>query len=168
MDSPARVVSSTEEEKVLISQIEKELDDPKLFKGIPFDKKQQILTRFAVKILRIKQHSGPLPDSETLSEYNSIVPGSADRIITVFEKQADHRMGLEKKVIGRQTFQSGVGQIFAFLIGMGALGGGVWCILQGHDAAGTAVVSGGLLSLGAAFLKAKTMQQEDLDRKKSK
>jgi len=168
MESMSNNSLSGKEEKIQLSKLEKELDDPKLFEGVTVKKKQQILTRVAATIFRFKQHSGPLPDSETLAEYEGIVSGSANRIITIFEDQAHHRMALETKVIGRQTFQSGAGQVFAFIIGMSALAGGVYCILEGHDVAGVSVVGGGLLSLAAAFLKAKVSQQEDLDKKKPK
>lgn len=166
MESAPNSSTSAKEDRIVLARIEKELDDPKLFKGVQPGQKREILTRVAGTIHRFKQHSGPLPDSETLAEYENVVHGSADRIITIFEEQARHRMELEKKVVGRQTFQSGAGQIFAFLLGIGALAGGVWCIIQNHDAAGTAIVGGGMISLALAFLKAKNAQEDELNTKK--
>ena len=40
--------------------------------------------------------SGPLPPPNVLSAYEDLLPGAADRIITMAEKQLEHRMYLEK------------------------------------------------------------------------
>ena len=39
--------------------------------------------------------SGPIPSPQILQQYNNIVPGAAERIIRMAEKQSDHRMALE-------------------------------------------------------------------------
>lgn len=99
-----------------IKQIEKEIiqANPNLFKGIPEPTKRELLQFLAVTV---KSHSGPISPPEDLVDYNSIIPNGADRIMKMAEKQKDHRIAIEKKVIGRQTFQSGVSQVFALIIG---------------------------------------------------
>ena len=39
---------------------------------------------------------------ETLKQYDAVVPGAAERIMRMVEKQAEHRIWMEKK--GRRTF----------------------------------------------------------------
>jgi uncharacterized membrane protein len=82
-----------------LSVIEKELlkTNPRIFEGV---KNKEALLRTVMSISLQRTHSGPLPDSHTLEEYNRIIPNGAERIMTVFEKQSDHRMELEKKVVG--------------------------------------------------------------------
>ena len=58
-------------------------------------------------------HSGPIPPPAILEKYNQIVPNAAERIIRMAEKQSDHRMDLEKKVIDSSIFKSYLGMIFA-------------------------------------------------------
>jgi uncharacterized membrane protein len=41
---------------------------------------------------------GPIPPPEVLREYEEVLPGLADRIMTMAEKQAGHRQGLENKI----------------------------------------------------------------------
>src|SRR6266511_4862554 len=48
---------------------------------------------------RTETYSGPLPHPQLLAHYERLVPGSAERMLARFEKQSDHRMYLEKKVI---------------------------------------------------------------------
>lgn len=50
----------------------------------------------------------------------------------IAEKQQDHRIAIEKKVIGRQTFQSGVGQVFGLIIGLAAILTAGYCIMNGQ------------------------------------
>ena len=40
--------------------------------------------------------SGPLPAPEILAQYNNYLPGTGEKIVEVFVKQADHRMQLER------------------------------------------------------------------------
>jgi hypothetical protein len=105
--------------KAEILKIEKELlrINPDIFKGIDPEKKHNIILTARSVILE-KSHSGPLPDSQTLREYNEIIPNGGDRIMTVFEKQAAHRMEMENYVIREQMRQSNLGQIFALIIGI--------------------------------------------------
>jgi uncharacterized membrane protein len=47
----------------------------------------------------IQAHAGPLPNPETLAQYNDIIPDGADRIMKMAEGQASHRQKLEEYVI---------------------------------------------------------------------
>lgn len=120
-----------------LAKVEKKLTeiDPKIFEGIPKQKKQQIIKSLVVTMH--KTHIGPLPDPETLSEYSAIIPNGAERIMQMAEKQLDHRMKMENKVVGGQMLQSNIGQILAFLIGIAALSASTYCIVTGHEWSGS-------------------------------
>lgn len=45
------------------------------------------------------QYSSPFPPPEILAKYEALYPGVTEKIFNRFEKQSDHRMELEKKVI---------------------------------------------------------------------
>lgn len=44
-------------------------------------------------------HSGPLPDPDTLQRYEQVLPGLAERILVMAEKQSEQRQGLERAVV---------------------------------------------------------------------
>lgn len=44
----------------------------------------------------VKVHHGPLPDPETLREYDNLIPGAAAEIIKMASDEAIHRRNLEK------------------------------------------------------------------------
>lgn len=159
------VQKNDESENGNLAQVEKQLTeiDPKIFEGIPKQKKQQIIKSLVVTMH--KTHIGPLPDPQTLSEYSAIIPNAADRIMTMAEKQLDHRMKMENMVIRGQMLQSNIGQFLAFFIGIAALSASTYCIVTGHEWSGTFLGIGGLTSLVTAFIKGRSQQEKSLAQK---
>jgi uncharacterized membrane protein len=113
-----------------------------------------------------RTHVGPLPDPETLSEYSAIIPNGAERIMQMAEKQLDHRMKMENKVVRGQMLQSNIGQILAFLIGIAALSASTYCIVNGYEWSGSILGIGGLTGLVTAFIKGRSSQEKNLEEKR--
>lgn len=152
--------------EVGLSRIEEKLEqvDPNIFDGISKQKRQQIVK--GVTVTMHKTHIGPLPDPETLNGYSVIIPDGADRIMKMAEKQSDHRMRMEDKVISGQMLQSNLGQILAFLIGLSALGSATYCIISGFELAGGILGIGGLTGLVTAFIQGRSQQIKNLEEKR--
>lgn len=66
-------------------------------------------------LLQQQVHQGPIPDPESLARYDSIVPGAAERIISMAEKEAKHRHSIEIRSVKNSIGLSYLGVIFAFL-----------------------------------------------------
>lgn len=150
-----------------LQKLEKQIVEanPQIFAKMPAEKRHKIVRELT---LQVKQtiHSGPIPDAETLRQYNDIIPDGANRIMIMAEKQAEHRMSLEKKVVGSQSTQSLIGQIFALIIGIFALSVSGYCISQGYEFGGGVLGVGGVGGLVYAFINGKEKQRKDLDSKK--
>ena len=58
--------------------------------------------------------SGPLPSPADLQLFEEIVPGAADRLLTLTEKQSEHRMVLERSVVSENLEQSKLGLWLGF------------------------------------------------------
>ena len=96
------------------------------------------------RIEHIEHHfKGPLPPPEVLGNYEKILPGAAERILSMAEKQSNHRQSMEKRIIYSETFQAKLGMVFAFLIVIVALTAGLLLTLNNRPV-------GGLVSLIAA------------------
>lgn len=93
---------------------EQESPDKVILDAVPESRKKDV--KDALTIIREEMYSGPIPPPESLARYEEILPGSADRILKMAEKQQEHRMTLETKVVGSQTVQSKRGQVFGFII----------------------------------------------------
>lgn len=57
-----------------------------------------------------------LPPPKELKEYEEILPGITDRLLSSFEKQQEHRFALEKNTVFTGSKQTLRGQILAFYI----------------------------------------------------
>ncbi len=85
--------------------------------------------------------TGPLPPPEVLAKYDDIQEGFADRIITMAEKQSEHRRDLEKNVVNSGLLQQKWGLISATVINIAALACGTLMVLKGYSPQGIIAVS---------------------------
>lgn len=113
--------------------------------------------------------SGPLPPPNVLSGYEDVLPGAADRIISMAEKQSEHRQELERlgtaasiDAMKRQFQEARCGQICAVIVALALIGGGVYLAKIGHPWEGTAMGGGGVIggvglqALVGTFLKGRS------------
>lgn len=110
--------------------------------GRPVPAKQESHTH-VVHEERLSIRSGPLPAPQELAEYDLVVPGAADRIITRFEKQSDHRMNLETSVIKHDNVRAYLGMVGGFLLQAGVIWGTVKLGAGGHEWSAAALGGGG-------------------------
>lgn len=66
-------------------------------------------------------YSGPLPPAAEFERYNAALPGAAERILALAEKEAEHRHGAEDLLVREEVRASKTGQVFAFVLGIGSL-----------------------------------------------
>lgn len=107
------------------------------------------------------QFSGPIPSPQDLANYESVMPGLADRIITRFERQSKHRMELEKYVTRTNALRANLGLV----VSLAGLGAAAVLGLQGHDGAAGVVSVADLGVLAGVFVYGSNNQkQERLER----
>ena len=99
----------------------------KIISELPKEEKDKFVA--AIYAYEGKSWSGPLPAPEDFERYEKVLPGTMDRILTVMEKQTEHRMTEETKEQDARIRQTRAGQIigaslvslfgtFAFILGM--------------------------------------------------
>jgi uncharacterized membrane protein len=81
-------------------------------------KREQIVT---VVGQQLTAHIGPLPSPETLRQYEDLLPGTAERIISMAERQSAHRIDLESTVVREQLKDSKRGQFIGLVIALAFL-----------------------------------------------
>jgi uncharacterized membrane protein len=89
-----------------------------------------------------------------------MVPGAAGRFLALAEGEANHRRIHENKHLAivesnakAHRYLAVAGQIFAFIIAMSGIAGGVFLALHGAQTAGSIIGGGGLVTIILAFLK---------------
>jgi uncharacterized membrane protein len=109
--------------------------------------------------------TGPLPEAQQLVQYESILPGSADRILIMAENQARHRQEIEKLVIAANIRDSRAGTIFAFFISMSTIIAGTIVALNGYDWPGVALGGSGLAGLASVFIYGTRSNRKERESK---
>lgn len=103
------------------------------------------------------EFSGPIPPPNIIAGYENVVPGAADRIITMAETQAKHRQALETIEVKAEARDSLLGIFFAFILGIGSIAACIIVVMTVPESAGA--IAGSLLgvtgigSIVTAFLK---------------
>jgi uncharacterized membrane protein len=92
--------------------------------------------------------AGPLPPPRLLDGYEQIVPGAANRIITLAEEEARHRRREERRY-GRYRL---ISLLIAAALAFSILGSGVYLIASGRDAYGLTLLIIEIAGLAAVFL----------------
>lgn len=106
-------------------------------------------------------YSGPLPSPDHLRGYEEVVPGSANRIITMAESQSAHRQEIEKIAVKGGNSRSWWGLWLGFVLSVMVLGLSAGLILAGDQVAGTVLGSVDLVSLASVFVIGRVDQRRE-------
>ncbi len=109
-----------------------------------------------------QQFSGPIPPPELLRKYEELIPGAADRIMSMAERQGSHRQTLESQVINSNIANERLGKILGFIICVLAISGGIYAVVLGKSAMGIAAIVAPLGALVAVFIYGKSEQKKNL------
>ncbi len=135
----------------------------------PIPRTNKLLSQQEARLLGISSSfSGPLPPPDSLKAYDIVEPGLARKIFDLAEKQAQHRMELEKAVILGDGRRSWAGLCLGFVIACLFLGSSTYIIISGHDLAGGLLAYGGLASLVSVFIYGTNARvQERAEKRKA-
>ena len=145
LETPAEIVIEDSNEKVL---------NEKSLKQLLISIKKQSMTRTRFR--------GPLPHPEILKGYEDVLPGSAERIICMTEKQQAHRIQIESSVVEENCRSQRRGLHYGFTISLLVILGGFFLIYEGKDISGAAVVITAVASLVGVFIYGKITQSNQL------
>lgn len=101
-----------------------------------------------LEIMRAGMFSGPLPPPELLRQYEEILPGLPERIVSSWEAESQHRRSLENRAAGI----SERGQWIAAALAVLFLGVSGLLIYFGQSAAGVALLVAEIVGLVAVFV----------------
>lgn len=155
-------MKKSEEDRIEEDRIEEEekaeldvIDDPEedsIFVEELGDKIKEEVISITRSMIRKEHFSGPLPPPKIIKDYDEILPGAAERIFALAESETRQRHNLENKIVSSGTRDSTLGVIFAFIIGLVGIGGGVYVITLGYELSGTVLSGASLASIVGSFI----------------
>lgn len=113
-------------------------------------------------------YSGPIPHPQLLKEFNDVIPNGADRIMTMAEKQSEHRISLEEKLVNANNRDSLLGVVFGGVIALLIVLGTIFLIYTNKDIQGFSLLIGSSVAYISVFLKSKSRDDKDLEEKSKK
>lgn len=121
-------------------------------KNSKVSKKQQPLSKTSIIEQR---YSGPIPPAAEFERYNMTLPGAADRILSMSEKQQDHDHKMVRREQGYYHSSKFTAQLIVLIIALSAIAAGTYLILEGHSAIGISAIIGTLATFGTALIFGK-------------
>jgi len=106
-------------------------------------------------------YAGPLPPAEQIRAYEEVLPGAADRILAMAERQQEHRQALERNTVEEATNRSWWGLRLGFVIAALVIGVGAAAIFTGHPTAGLAVIVAQAAILAGVFVYGRIDQRKE-------
>ena len=100
----------------------------------------------------------------TLKQYDDIAPGSADRILSLFESQMKHRTDVEKRVVGDSN-RSYLGLAAGFILSVMIVLGGFYVMINVHPWAGASVIGTQIAVIAGVFVYGTRSRRDERDRK---
>ena len=122
--------------------------------------------------------TGPLPSPRDFQRYEEILPGAANRILELAERQQAHNhrqeeMVLENErivvetaraVVASNSNRSKWGLVFAFIVAMAGIGIGGWLTYLGKGGYGLTFVFAPLVSLVGVFIYQSSVRRNEGQR----
>ncbi len=117
------------------------------------------------------EFTGPIPPPGLLEQYNKFLPNAADRILSMAEKEQEHRHKMQEKLVDSQVLDQRqerteirVGQILGFLIGVVSIVAGSYTAISSSStatsAAGGVIGLSGVAGLVSVFVIGRGKQQK--------
>jgi uncharacterized membrane protein len=100
--------------------------------------------------------SGPLPAPEVIAGYEKVLAGAADRIIKMAEKEQDHRHRFQDRTQTHLAILTIVGQVFAFLIAIFGVSGGIYLVKNNKPITGFSVFFTSLATIVGLFFYSRS------------
>lgn len=104
---------------------------------------------------------GPLPSPDALREYDGVLPGLGERIVTNWEEESRHRRSLERRTVEAGIKNQSRGQIVAATIAISVALGGIVLIATGHSIAGLIALLPNLVALIGLFIYGSAKRKGD-------
>lgn len=136
---------------------------------------QRLMERPIIRSMIVAEtHQGPLPPARTLAGYEKVLPGAAERVMQMAEKEQAHRhemqkqhqqkdLELQSKAITEQLEINKTGQKYGFHIAIAVLLLAGLMAIMGHEAVALTLVGIDVVGLAAVFVVGRLAPRSNQD-----
>lgn len=113
---------------------------------------QESVTSLVMSQSSLEIRRGPLPEPSILRDYDTVLPGLADRIVVMAESEKDHRHQMQSRQLELSARRSFIGLISGLIVALSCIILAVWVTYRGYYVAGTIIASIDIVALTAIFV----------------
>jgi len=110
---------------------------------------------------KVTAHRGPLPPPGMLAEYDQVLPGLAERIVRLPEKEQEHRHAMVDRALGREIKLKERGQLLGFVSLILLLLFAAYLVYAGDTKAAAAVASVTIVGVVGVFVTGRYLESKD-------
>lgn len=99
--------------------------------------------------------SGPLPPPSMYAGYNEVLPGSAERILSMAEKEQEHRINWEDRALETTTREAALGQWLGFATGLACIASSIYLAMNGNQLVAGILAGVSVLGLVKKFIRGR-------------
>lgn len=106
----------------------------------------------SISVSQSSHYSGPLPMPEDLEKYDKVVPGAAERIISMAEKEMKHRHDNDDFIARNIVRTTYISIFFAFVSVVILSGLTFFALYKGYDKVAGAIAVGSIAAVAGVFI----------------
>ena len=123
---------------------------------IPKEVLDNLPEKVRLSVMQAAAFSGPLPPPSMYEQYEEVLKGSAERILSMAEKEQEHRIDWEGKALESASGETKRGQWLGFLVVIICLGSTVYLSAHGHEWVAAVIAGSCAVGLVGRFLQGRS------------
>ncbi|MGB1287072.1 MAG: DUF2335 domain-containing protein [Aggregatilineales bacterium] len=136
-----------------------------VLENLPEESRNEIISLIETR-MSFEKYSGPIPHPTIMGHYEHIAPGSANRILTMSEKQMEHRQEIEKLVVRAGIRREFMGMVLGFILSIAVMIGGFGALFLGFSAVGVGLIATPAITIAGVYAYQTRSNQHQLENKR--
>jgi uncharacterized membrane protein len=128
---------------------------------LPLDQSGQVVTVQQT----VQGFTGPIPPPQVLAGYEAVLPGLANRIVTMAERQSQHRQSLEQQVVSANIRHAEIGLWLGAAVAALLAAAAVLVTLAGYPETGAVIGAVDIVGVVTVFVLRQRAEERELQDK---
>jgi len=113
----------------------------------------------------VEGFTGPIPPPQVLGGYEAVLPGLANRIVTMAERQSEHRQSLERQVVSANIRHEWLGLWIGAAVAVIMVAAAVIVAIAGQPVVGGVIGVFDVVGIVTVFVLRQRAQERELEDK---
>ena len=130
---------------------------------IPREVLEELPENVRTSVLEAAAFTGPLPPPSMFGQYESVLKGGAERIMTMAEQEQSHRIHWETTALEASARDATRGQWLGFVVSIVCIASAVSLAMSGHELVAAILAGTSVVSLVGRFVEGRSSVKSNSD-----